>query len=125
MEALTLEDEYVDFHGVHTIIASSDIDQKKRLKLVVKALASLGLPFEPDQPIKRQRTPDGKLNNIMFECICGILGSGNMMSWKGEVLKKGNGEDCGGRIRITVKADSESHPLGILGDMITVKIGHP
>ncbi|KAJ2929175.1 hypothetical protein H1R20_g7931, partial [Candolleomyces eurysporus] len=126
----------IQFCGFHTIIPTPEIDQKKRLDLVILDSRQIArVPFDQHAPISRQKTKDDSMYNATFKCACSTFdpmfqpkGAYEALQWQRQRRKaETNGErgECHGTVKIVVERDTTSHPFGIEGQRISVAIEHP
>lgn len=127
LKVATSTSKNIAFKGFHTIVASKDINRTKRLKLVARDLREVvRLSFDHKEPLKRNPAKGEKFKRATYRCQCGgRKESTGPLSTKKMKLENGRVEKtCGGRVRITVQWDSESHPLGVVGQMIEIRVRH-
>ncbi|KDR71895.1 hypothetical protein GALMADRAFT_213720 [Galerina marginata CBS 339.88] len=143
--------KFLKFHGFHSIIAVSTIDNQKRAAMVANDLRKIArVPFDLSKP-----TPSYNFETmgrtLTFKCTC--LGNtpaavpnssvpttatptAILKGTQGDLIRQARARAgveaaassvprvCGGTILITA-VDDGRHPLGILGQRISVCIEHP
>ncbi|KAI3609351.1 hypothetical protein WG66_010626 [Moniliophthora roreri] len=114
----------VRFNGSYTIVKDPRISNVERAMIVAKELRMHGgIMFDYESPLLTSTSEKGK---VVFRCLCG---SPIHISKPTPTLPVAQGEEieseteCGGTIQITVSSDS-SHPLGIEGQRVDVRVWH-
>ncbi|KAJ2935315.1 hypothetical protein H1R20_g1779, partial [Candolleomyces eurysporus] len=140
----------IHFSGFHTIVPTPEIDQKKRLDIVILDIRKIArvlfeyvslisrtrpLPAPAPTPNHWQKTKDDSMYSATFKCACSTFdpmfqpkGAYEALQWQRQRRKaEKNGErgECNGTIKIAVEQDTTSHPFGIEGQRISVVIEHP
>ncbi|KAF8810849.1 hypothetical protein BYT27DRAFT_7161397 [Phlegmacium glaucopus] len=133
--------QFLQFHGSHTIVAVSSINNTKRIYLVAKDLRKIArLSFElGDAMVLPDPSAPGSAT-LSYPCNC--LGHTRAVAPPGPQKSNGPGflvrwaragfastasqavpRMCGGKVNVTV-LDDNTHPLNILGQQIIVCVEH-